>query len=67
MTYEIPNVNLLKNRTGLDTQQIKVEHSINELVGLLRNTRSDKKRKYLVNEINFWKSRLKLLKNPVPV
>ncbi len=67
MTYEIPKVNQLKNRTGLDTPQIKVEHSINELVGLLRTTRSERKRKYLVNEIYFWKSRLKLLKNSVPI
>lgn len=52
------NVSLLKNISGLDTQEIKIEKSINEMVSLRRGTRSDRKKYYLLNEINYRKRQL---------
>lgn len=56
------NVSLLKNVSGLDITEIKIEQSINEMVAVVRKTHSDKKKEYLLNEINYRQRQLYTLR-----
>lgn len=66
MPFEKPDVSRLKYRSGLDLKEIQIEQSINELISLLKGTRSEKKRDYLRNEIAHRKRQLKLLRAEKP-
>ena len=58
MTDDKQRVTLIKNQSGLELEEIKMERSINEMVIMLRTVKSEKKREYLMNEINHHKRRL---------
>ena len=49
---------LIKNQSGLELEEIKMERSINEMVLMLRTVRSEKKKEYLLNEISHHKRQL---------
>lgn len=53
---------LLKNVSGLDAAEIRIEQSINEMVSVLRRTHSEKKKVYLLNEINYRKRKLNIIR-----
>ena len=58
MNFSKDDVTLLKNVSGLDTEEIRLEQTINEMVAVLKGTRSDKKKDFLLNEINYRKRQL---------
>lgn len=63
MNLSKDDVSLLKNVSGLDTEEIRIEQAINEMVAVLKGTHSDKKKNFLLNEINYRKRQLITIRN----
>ena len=48
----------MKKVSGLDMDEFRIERSINEMMAVVKDSQSDKKKKFLLNEIDYRKRQL---------